>query len=355
MPRAALLFASCIVALSAAAAPANQAREVVTALPQRLSGQQQLSLTGSVVSLQQAQVSARSDGLVAEILADTGATVTRGQALLRLDAELAKLDRDRAEAARNEALAARNEARRLVQEAERLRKNNHVSENEVKSRRAALALAEASFAAAEASLASSREALARHTLPAPFDGVVSDRFTELGEWLNRGDPVFEVVSLNELRVDVQIPQERFGDIDVNTPVSICSDALAQPCIEGRIATQVPVSDPVSRTFLIRVAPVDRDQNLLPGTSAQVHFVIGSTQRSEYLIPRQAVLRHPDGSRSLFVVKDGRAQRRLITVSREVEKGLIITEGLSPEAVIIVQGADLLSDGDPVSAASAEER
>ena len=123
MPRAALLFASCIVALSATAAPANQAREVVTAMPQRLSGQQQLSLTGSVVSLQQAQVSARSDGLVAEILADTGATVTRGQALLRLDAELAKLDRDRAAAARNEALAARNEARRLVQEAERLRKN----------------------------------------------------------------------------------------------------------------------------------------------------------------------------------------------------------------------------------------
>lgn len=352
MPRIALLIAT---TLAAGMALAADPQRVVTAQPERLDSQQTLSLTGSVVSLQQAQVSARADGLIEEILVDTGAMVTQGQTLLRLDADLAELDKARASAARNEALAARNEARRLFREAQRLRENNHVSENEVKSRRAALDLAEASFAAAEASLASSAESLQRHTLPAPFTGVISDRMAELGEWVNRGDPVFEVVSLDALRIDVQVPQERFGDIDGDTPVSICSDALAEPCVEGRIATRVPVSDPISRTFLVRVAVTEANHTLLPGTSAQVHFVIDGDRRAEYLIPRQAVRRHPDGSRSLFIVKDGHAHRRLITVSRDVDNGLIVSDGLSPGETIVVQGADLLSDGDAVNTTAAQER
>ena len=90
MLRIALLFS---ITLATGVTLAADVQRVVTAQPERLDSQQTLSLTGSVVSLQQAQVSARADGLIEEILVDTGAMVTQGQALLRLDADLAELDK----------------------------------------------------------------------------------------------------------------------------------------------------------------------------------------------------------------------------------------------------------------------
>lgn len=353
-PRAVAAMATAAALLIASNSIAKDAVRVTTAPAQPLTRQNVLSLTGSVTSLQQAHISARTDGLVAEILADTGDEVTQGQALLRLDANLAELDRDRARAARNEALAARDEAQRLWQEARRLRENNHVSENEVKSRRAALTLAEASAAAAQASLASSVEVLDRHTLPAPFTGVVSARLAEIGEWVNRGDPVFEVVSLDQLRVDVRVPQERFADINLATPVSVCSDVITHPCTDGEIAARVPVGDPNSRTFLIRVAVPGKDGSLLPGTSAEVRLVIDQQHATDYLVPRQSVLQHPDGSRSVFVVADGRAQRRLIEVSEETADGLVVGKGLSADDRIVVRGAELLTEGDAVTVNPSQE-
>ncbi len=72
----------------------------------------------------------------------------------------------------------------------------------------------------------------RHRLLAPFSGVVSHRLVDTGEWLNRGVAAFELVSLEELLVDVNVPQERYRDVGPQTTVRICPDTAPGECRPG---------------------------------------------------------------------------------------------------------------------------
>lgn len=316
--------------------------------PERSEVREALQLSGTVNALQRASVSVRVDGLVAEALVDAGDRVLADQLLLRQDAALAELEYRQAQAARAEAQAGADEAQRLFSEAERLAANNHISDNEVNSRRAELALAEAGLAAAKAREAYAAAVVDRHQLLAPFAGVISERRVDKGEWLARGAAAFELVSLETLRLDVDVPQERFTEISDSTPVTICPDMLPDQCGEGRITSIVPVSNAANRTFRVRIANADGKLKLLPGTSATAQLAIGGGEQRQLVLPRDALLRHPDGNFSVFVLENGRAQRRAVEIGRESAGKVVIRHGITAYDRVIVRGNDVLSEGQAVS-------
>jgi multidrug efflux pump subunit AcrA (membrane-fusion protein) len=271
-----------------------------------------LKLSGSVNALQRASLSTRVDGLIADLQVDVGSRVKQGDPLLQLDAALITLEYQRARAATAEQRAALDEAQRLLDDALRLRENNHVSANEVNTRRANLNLAQASLEAAIADQRSVAEMVERHVLPAPFNGVIAARHVDRGEWISRGDPVFELVSLK--------------------------------CFSGAVAALVPVSDSSSRTFLIRIRPKTDQESLLPGTSANAVFELGDRSSRNMLLPRDALLRHPDGSYSVFVASEGIARRQLVEIGREARDKVVITGGLATTDEVVIRGNEVLRDG-----------
>lgn len=303
-----------------------------------------LKLSGSVNALQRASLSTRADGLIDELRVDVGSHVKKGDPLLHLDAALITLEHQRARAATAEQRAALDEAQRLLDDALRLRENNHVSANEVNTRRASLHLAQASLEAAMADQRSVAERVERHVLPAPFAGVIAARHVDRGEWISRGDPVFELVSLDRVRLDVRMPQERFSEINDKTPVNVCPDSNPVKCFPGAVAALVPVSDPAARTFLVRIRPKGNPVQLLPGTSASAVFELGDGDSRNMLLPRDALLRHPDGSYSVFVAREGLAQRQLVEVGREARDKVVITGGLAITDDVVVRGNEVLRDG-----------
>jgi RND family efflux transporter MFP subunit len=331
---------------SLAATPVSVSKPIVS------ESTETLTLSGSLTAERRALLSPRVDGLVKEVLVDAGYQVKQGDILLRQDAAIARQQLEQVKAATNEAQAAANEAERLVEEAKRLRGDNYISASELANRESNFMLSQAALAAAQAMQNTTAEQLRRHELPAPFSGVISAKMTEAGEWVNRGTQVLELVALEPVRLDVNVPQERFSEITTQTRVEILPDALPSRKLSGKITALVPVSNAQARSFLVRIVVDSEDVTLLPGTSASAVIYIGGDKAKGFLVPRDAVLRHPDGGRSVFVIdNNNRAQRHSVNVGSDSSDGIIITDGLTAEDLVVVRGNEVLRDNDEVEIVS----
>jgi RND family efflux transporter MFP subunit len=328
---------------------AQQPAPVVVTVPRTAQVTETLRLTGTLTAERSARLSPRVDGLVERMRVDAGDRVKRGEALLELDAAVARLGLERARAGAVEARARHDEALRLADEARRLVAEKHLPRTELARREADATLAEASLAAAKAAEREEAELVRRHVLPAPFDGVVARRMTDVGEWVTRGTPVIELVATDRVRLDVQAPQERFAEIREDASVEVYADAQGGEALTGRIVARVPVSDPTARTFLVRILVDGAGGQLLPGTSATAAIELPGAQTA-LVVPRDALLRYPDGTHSVFVVRESdglaTAEERRVRLGRGGER-VEVLEGIAPGDRVVVRGNESLRNGQPV--------
>lgn len=335
---------ACIPQLSVADAVPVQ---VVT--PQQLTLTRELSLTGTLTAERSARLSPRVDGLVRTLQVDAGDRVKRGDPLLQLDADLAEHALRRMAAQAEQARAQLTEAQRLVTEARKLVGERHLPKTELERREAEMKLAQATFNAAQAGEREQAEVVRRHGLPAPFDGVIARRLTDVGEWVTRGTSVLELVATDRVRLDVQAPQEHFLSIREDAPVKV-RVAGEEALQNGQIVARVPVGESGARTFLVRIVIDSKDVPLLPGSSASALITLVG-KKPALAAPKDALLRYPDGTHSVFVVQqqNGKAVAR----ERRVEIGksedqVEILEGLRAGERVVVRGNESLRDGQAVT-------
>lgn len=340
-------------ALLSGVALAQEASPVRVAMPVERGLSEQLLLSGSLTARQDANLSSRTAGLVAELLVDVGDRVQEGQPLLRLDPALAQHELAQRLAALHAAGAARDEARRQVGEAEQLAKQKLFPQTELELRRAALAQAEAAFEQAEATYAQQGEVLARHTLTAPFHGVIAARSTDIGEYVALGTPVLQLVAPSPLLLDVQVPQEYYAALQRLRRIEVRPDLQPGRSFSATLISAVPVSSAAARSFQVRLQ-VDEDGDLLPGTSASATFYFEHLGDAVKVVPPDALLRHPDGNFSLFTVRDGMAYRHRVAVGRNNEQGVEILDGLPGGEPVVVRGNEILRDGQAVRIIGGQE-
>jgi len=309
-----------------------------------------LRLTGTVTTKRSARLSPRVSGLVTTVHVDAGDRVTEGDVLLELDPVLAELAQRRAAAALQEAQARLVEAKRLQGEARQLMKDHIIPETDMHARASNVDLTTAVVTRLEVEAREAAELLARHSVVAPFAGVISRKLTEAGEWVETGTPVLELVGTEHLRLDVQAPQERFLDIDAETPVSVRLDSHPDHSFTGRVAAKVPVNNPDARTFLVRVLLEDANGWMIPGMSAKATFGIRGAQ-SAVAVPRDALVRAADGTNRVWVVQtvDGqsRAFPRDVRLGRSLAETVEIVEGLEADLPVVIRGNETLRDGQTV--------
>jgi RND family efflux transporter MFP subunit len=318
--------------------------------PQRSSVAESLTLTGSVTAERDAALSPRVSGLVQQVLVDAGDRVRAGQALIELDNRLATLALRRAEAALAEGRTLLDEARRLRDEAEQLAADGSIPRSQFLTREGEYATAQAAVALLDAERAEHAELLVRHRVVAPFDGVVTRRLCDEGEWVATGTAVLHLVATDPLRVDVRMPQRQLGALNEQTKIEVRIDALPDRRFDARLGASVPVADPATRTFLARVLVENDDGLIAPGTSARVRFELGAPT-PVLLVPRDAVRRYPDGTTSVWLLEAEGEQN--LARERRIETGgargeqLIVLDGLDDDARVIVRGNEGLRDGQAV--------
>ena len=323
---------------------------ISVAEPQRAQSEETLRLTGNLSARQVAGLSAQEAGLISVMHVDAGDVVEAGDVLVELDTGLVAQDVARAEATRTEAQASREEARRLAAEARRLGDDRFFPETELRARESAVTLAEAILARAESELARERERLERHELRAPFDGVISDRYLERGEWIEPGTAAVELVKVDELWLDVRVPQRYWADLADTQGVSVraWADVAPERELDAVVHARVPVSDPTARTFLLRLLVEDDSGAITPGMSAHIELTL-ERDESTLRVPRDAILRYPDGTTTVWIVEDGddQARERAVSVRRNVGEQVELEGDLPEGARVVVRGNELLKEGETV--------
>ena len=344
---------ACLLALFAAgpAAAQRDAPPVVVAITDRQEVIESVPVTGTVTSPRVARLSPEVAGRVDEVLVEAGDHVEAGAPLLRLDRTLAELALEAARAGTEQARAELADARRRLDDAERLARARGIAETEVRARQTEVRSSSAGLQLRQAEQQSAAERLSRHELRAPFAGVISRKLSEAGEWVSPGDAVLELMADQGLRVDFRVPQGYFPRIRPETPVEVRLDALPDRSIPGRIGEIVPVSDPSARTFLVRVYPEADELPLTPGMSASGSLRLRTGER-RVVVSRDALLRHPDGRLTVWVVQGEGAEPTV--AERQVRTGLAfdglvaVTEGLEPGMRVVVEGNEALQQGQQVA-------
>lgn len=308
------------------------------------------SEAGTIRARSQSRLGAERAGRVVEIPHREGATVRRGDVLVRLDLstaasqlEAARRDSQALDAVHEAAHTALGLARRAHERALELAARELVAPEALEAAGAAVASAEAELRAAEARVLGARstvrlarDEIAHRVVRAPFDGVVSRRHVEVGESVVPGQLVLEVTSLDRLYVSAPIDERDAGRLHAGLPARITVDSYPEASWSGRVARVAPLVEETSernRTLEVEVelaAPGETGRELRPGMTADVEIVL-ERRENVLRVPTAAVVE----SRRVLVVERERV------VEREIEAGIKnwqwteVRGGLAAGEIVIV--------------------
>jgi membrane fusion protein (multidrug efflux system) len=310
----------------------------------------QLSMTGTVTAARASQLSTAVSGLVSILKVDAGDRVTRGEVLLELDPELARLQVLSSEAQLQQARKALADARRRLEEARRLAPQRSIAESVVRDLEAEVDNDDSAVQQAEADTAYRQGILSRHQLKAPYTGVVSAKLTELGEWVTPGQAVLGLVAIDDVRLDFLVAEDYLADMSAGASLSFSLSAAPDRVYQGKVATVMPVTDPNARTFLLRVLPDSPSRSMIPGMSVSAKLNL-ATGRSGLVVPRDAILRFPDGRVVAWIVENQPSgpvvREKVVTTGVAADAMVEIRQGLIAGEQVVVQGNETLQDGQPV--------
>lgn len=349
IPIRALVAATAMVA--AEPLTAADAIPVVVEAVEMGGASKEVELTGTVTAERRSSLSARTAGLIASVNVEEGSRVKKGDVVLELDSALEQLAAERAKESVNEARTQLAESRRLYEEGRKLAETGGLPRTEAQARLAALHTQEAAVKQLEIDFKERAEMLERHKLIAPFSGVISSKMAEVGEWVETGVPVLELVEADRVRFDAQAPQELYADLNGKTSVTVKFDSDPAKSYPAHLRTKVPVKDPVSRTFLVRLdvdAPADV---MAPGVSGSATFRVPG-EKDVLTVPRDAVVRLPDGSTVTWVVRDADGMKKAASARVRIGDGMgdrvRVLDGLDAGERVVVRGNETLRDGQIIT-------
>lgn len=219
----------------------------------------------------------------------------------------------------------------------------------------------------KADLDEATRSLARATITAPINGILNDLTMELGEYAVPGDPVAEIVDLERVKVCADIPERDVGFIRVGQTAQVLPSPRDAAPLIGTITYINALADQVTRTTRIEVTIENRiPQADVPAASRRAggEYRLRSGQIVDMrltrrtlndvtMIPLASVIPLEHG-KEVYVVVDGKAERRPVELGFIRGRSIQVTQGLQPGDLLIVEGHRLASPGQPVSTVTAQD-
>ncbi len=282
--------------------------------------------TGTVEPSVMLPIASRAAGDLVELRVDEGDQVRKGQALARLDdADLTNTVQE---------LDARALLARLnLQRMQELVPRKVVAAVELDQARAELG-------AAEAVLKRAKAQRGFMTLRAPADGRVIRRDGEVGQFIPAGQAVFYLSCCAPLRVTADVDEEDIPRVRVGQTVVLHAAALPERVFDGEVSRITPKGDPVARTFRVRIRLVDL-AGLQIGMTVDANLVV-SERPDALLVPSTAIQKG-----ALWLVADGRLQRRPVRIGVAGTLRTEILDELPPDAQVVATPSDDLREGAAV--------
>ena len=246
----------------------------------------EMAFDGVVEAINQATVAAQTGGRVVELPYDVGDYVEKDAVIVRITGTEQRARTGAAEATRAEARARLEEAQLAYNRARNVYERGLIAKAQLDKAAADLDAARARVEATQASVAEAREGLGYTVIRAPYAGIVVARHVRLGETVAPGKPLMTGLSLEHLRVAVEIPQQHIGPLRKHRKARvILPDGGYAEAAELRIP---PNADPATHTFRVLVTLAPGEHGVFPGTLVKVAFVQGEVTR--VAVPEAAMVR-----------------------------------------------------------------
>ncbi|MGB8517894.1 MAG: efflux RND transporter periplasmic adaptor subunit, partial [Gallionella sp.] len=305
---------------------------------------------GSVRAFIDAPIYARVGGYLKTWNADIGAHVRQGQLLGEI--ETPELDEQIARAQANMATAESSSelAEVTAKRWENLLVTNSVSRQEADEKTADAKGKKDVLNAARSALKGLQAEQSFKRVIAPFDGVVTERNTDIGQLIsannNNGKPLFRVVKNDKLRVFVEVPQSYAAMIKVGMKVEV---SLPEQAGKNYNAAVIAVSQAIhesSRTTTIELLMNNQSNQVMSGSYAEVHFNLPS-QTNVYRVPASALLFRKNGLEVATVDANNRVVLKPITIARDLGRVVEVNDGIEKTDQIIDSPSDSITQGDVV--------
>jgi RND family efflux transporter MFP subunit len=316
-------------ALSLAGAFATQAEPLDTVTTEIRQLPREFRLDGVVEATNRTTVSAQTSGQVQEILYDVDDFVEKDAVLVRLKDTEQQAHVVRAAADLKEAVARLQEARDEHQRTNEVFAKKLVSASAMDKAEAALKSAQARYQAAEAGLSQAREQLDYTAVRAPYSGIVTERLIEVGEVAQPGKPLMSGLSLEQLRVTVDVPQSLVPRIREFRRARI--ERGDGSSVQASRITIFPIADRASNTFKVRVELPEGTAELFPGMFVKTAFTTGMSE--ELLVPRETVVYRSEVTGVYVVDGGGEVRLRHVRLGRKADGHISVLAGLTPGETI----------------------
>jgi membrane fusion protein (multidrug efflux system) len=277
-------------------------------------------------------------GTVTEIDFDSGATVAKGDLLVRLDSssEEAQLQADEAQA---------QLARLNLERARKLRETSTISQSD-------LDTAEAAVKQMEANADGVRAIIAKKTIRAPFAGKLGIRQIDLGQSLDVGKGIVSLQALSPAVANFSLPQQDVARLHTGLPAQVTTDTYPGRIFDGTLVAINPDLDQATRNVALQVLLTNEDESLRPGMFVHVDLVFPESQ-PVLAIPATAVLSAPFGD-SVYVIEPSTnsaaglvARQQFIRLGRTRGDFVSVTAGLKAGQRVVSSGVFKLHNGDHV--------
>jgi membrane fusion protein (multidrug efflux system) len=337
--------------LAAIAAAAGQ-KTVIVVKPTQTDATAPLILPGNIQANRSASIYARVDGYLKKWYVDIGDHVHEGQVLAdieapQIDANLREAQAQLELAKANLKLAQANSAR-----SQQLFANNVNSQQELDTVLATGSVQQANQDNATAMLENAQQMQSYEQVKAPFDGVITARYVDVGSLVTSGSvktvqKLFDLAQSNPVRVFVNVPQSDITRVQPGTSATVKVDEYPNETFTGKVTRDAGAFDQSSRTILLEVDVPNPDGRLYAGMYAHVTLAAPSTSPLLYL-PDNTIVIDSKGTRVATVDASHKIHFKEVALGRDFGTKSEITSGLTPTDVVVQNPTDDLQEGMTVS-------
>lgn len=330
--------------------PAAKPTPIITGKVRHVQEREFVSVSGTVTSPDDpVSVSFLVSGKVIQVGPREGDYVKQGQFLAAIDPVDYKLSLNAASAQAGQAKVALARSKDEYARMKFLYESRSLAENDFEKFKAAWLSAREQVDQAVADQKLAQKRLTDASLCAPADGFISKRAIEPGQTASSGSPVFEIVKLDPVEINVGVPETDIHLVRVGQTAAVTIPAMPTESFEGKVRVINVSADPNTRTFMTRILVPNPAHILRVGMVAEAR-IEGDRTVVLMTLPAETILRDPQGATIVYVYYP--EQQRVY--AKRVERGAVygreiaIKSGLSGDETIVFAGQEKLRDGTVVS-------
>jgi membrane fusion protein (multidrug efflux system) len=313
---------------------------------------ERIEASGQLVAVDEASVAAEVGGRITALLVEEGAAVADGAIVMEIDREKRSLELASQRAGAAEARAAIARAERELKRISSLAERNAASQSRLDEAETELRQSKARLEAAEAQRGLAERAVRDASVAAPFAGLLARRYVSVGDFVNVGEPLFDLVALDPIEVEFHLTERDSGRVELGDRVEVRVAPFPDEVFPATVHVVSPRIDAATRTLRVKARLENAAGRLRPGLFARAD--LGVAERANVaMLPEEAVLQRSDGSVVFVLRDDGKVERRSIQTGIIRDSRVEAVSGVRVGERVVVRGQARLVDGLAVDVRQAD--